>query len=128
MLKISRYIWWTRALNKISRASLKLRKYMYLPKHGKWPSQHLNLKINCGLVPCQKKSQAVISESSHVQWSFIQQKANLSLQPCSLNNTLNRPSSAWAKTRPVCFRGHSHIKSSHSLCQIDRRMCVAHWC
>ena len=37
----------------------------------------------------------IISESSHVQWSFIQQKAHLCLRPCSLDNTLNRPSSAW---------------------------------
>ena len=46
-------------------------------------------------VPCQKESQATISESSHVQWSFIQQKVHLCLQPCSLDNTLNRPSSTW---------------------------------
>ena len=38
--------------------------------------------------------QATISESSHVQWCFIQQKVNLHLQPCSLDNTLNKPSSA----------------------------------
>ena len=44
-------------------------------------------------------------ESSHVQWSFIQQKAHLRLQPCTLDNTLNRPSSAgesfneWFKER-----------------------------
>ena len=44
--------------------------------------------------PCQKESQATISESSHVQWSFIQQKVHLCLRPRSLDNTLNRPSSA----------------------------------
>ena len=47
LLKITSYIRWTRALNTISRASLKLRN-MYLPKHGKWPSQHLYLKRNSG--------------------------------------------------------------------------------
>ena len=67
---------------------------MYLPKHGKWLSQHLAMCLKI-LVPCQKEPQATISESSHVQWSFIQQKAHLCLRPCSLDNTLNRPSSAW---------------------------------
>ena len=43
----------------------------------------------------ERISQGTISESSHVKWSFIQQKTHLSLRPCSLDNTLNRPSSAW---------------------------------
>ena len=38
-------------------------------------------------------------------------------------NTVNRPlgmhEKEKLKTRPACFRGHSHIKSSRSLCQID---------
>ena len=38
--------------------------------------------------------QATIPESSHVQWFFIQQKGHLCWQPCSLDNTLNRSSSA----------------------------------
>ena len=47
---------------------------MYLPRHGKWPSQHLYLKINIvACVPCQKESH----ESSHVQQSFILQKVHL---------------------------------------------------
>ena len=75
-----------------SSASLKLRKY--LPKHGKWPSQHLCLKINsefhAGKIPANN-----IWESSHVQSCFIQQKAYLCLRPYSLDNTLNRASSAW---------------------------------
>ena len=66
---------------------------MYLAKHGKWLSQHLS--ENRWWVPCQKESQATISERSHVQVSFIQQKAHLCLRPCSLDDTLNRPSSAW---------------------------------
>ena len=32
----------------------------------------------------------------YLKWSFIQQKGHLSLWPCSIDNTLNRPSSsAW---------------------------------
>ena len=38
-------------------------------------------------------------------------------------NTVNRPlgmhEKEKLKTRPACFRGHSHIKSSRSLRQID---------
>ena len=41
LLKIARYITWTRALSTISRHWGNV----YLPKHGKWQSQHLNLKI-----------------------------------------------------------------------------------
>ena len=41
---------------------------------------------------------------------------HLCLWPCSLDNTLNRPSSAsfnyLAKPRPVCFGDNSHIESS----------------
>ena len=55
--------------------------------------------------------------------SFIQQKAHLCLPPCSLNNTLNRPYSAWesfdinqAKTRSVCFRGDTHISNLPAVC------------
>ena len=86
----------------------------------------------------EKESQATISESSHVQWSFIQQKAHLCLLPCSVDNVLNtkRPSSAHEKVlilgkyMLVCFRDHSHIESSHSLCQIDATGWVdlALWC
>ena len=47
LLKITRYIRWTRALSTISRASLKLRKYVFI-KTWKWSSQHLYLKINSG--------------------------------------------------------------------------------
>ena len=43
----------------------------------------------------QKQSIARLSKSSHVQWSFIQQKAHFYLRPCSLDNTLYRPLSAW---------------------------------
>ena len=68
---------------------------MYLAKHGKWLSQHLS--ENRWWVPCQKESQATISERSHVQVSFIQQKAHLCLRPCSLDNTLNKPSTVHEK-------------------------------
>ena len=61
---------------------------------GKWLSQHY-LKINSGFNTRKNPKQQYLSESSHVQRCFIQQKAYLCLRPCSLdNNTLNRPSSA----------------------------------
>ena len=123
MLKIARYIRWKRALSTISRASLKLRKYAFTKT---WKVVvTVSISENKYWVPCQKESQATISESSHVHWSFIQQRAHLCLRPCSLDNTLSRPSSACesfiisAKIKPVCFRGHSYIESSHSLHQID---------
>ena len=94
-LKITRYIRWTKALSTIIKASLKLRKYLFT-KHGKWSSEDLYSYLfeNKWWVPCQKESQATISERIHVQWSFIQPKIHLDLRPCNLNNTLNRPSNA----------------------------------
>ena len=53
-------------------------------KPGNWPSQHLYLKINSGFHARKNPSKATLSESSHVQWYFIQQKAHLCLWPCSL--------------------------------------------
>ena len=84
---------WTRAVSTISRASLKLKKYVFTKR---WKvavtAQHLYLKINTGFHarknPKQQYLKVTISESSHVQWSFIQQKVHLCLRPCSLDNTL----------------------------------------
>ena len=42
-----------------------------------------------------ERIQAIIFESNDVQWSFIHQKAHLCLRPCSVDNTLKRPFSAW---------------------------------
>ena len=87
---------------------------MYLPRHGKWPSQHLYLKINIvACVPCQKESH----ESSHVQQSFILQKVHLCLWPCSLYNTLNTSSSAWESVNiwPVFF-GITYISNLPTVC------------
>ena len=112
LLKIARYIRWKRALSTISRASLKLRKYAFTKT---WKVVvTVSISENKYWVPCQKESQATISESSHVYWSFIQQRAHLCLRPCSLESF-----NISAKTKPVCFRGHSYIDSSHSLDQID---------
>ena len=96
---------------------------MYLAKQGKWPSQHLYLKIKI-VGSSQKESQATLSESSHFQWSFIQQKVHLCLWPCSPDNKLNRPSGAWEtfirqKLGLLVSKGHWHIESSHRLRQID---------
>ena len=63
-------------------------------KPGNWPSQHIHLKINSGFHARKNPSKATLSESSHVQWYFIQQKAHLCSRPYRLDNTLNRPSSA----------------------------------
>ena len=94
LLKITRYIRWPRAASTISRASSKLRKYVF--------TKTWNVVVTTSIsenkyVPCQKeKFQAtIIAESSHVQWSFIQQKVHLCLRPWSLDNTLNRPSCTW---------------------------------
>ena len=113
LLKITRYIRWPRAASTISRASLKLRKYVF--------TKTWNVVVTTSIsenkyVPCQKeKFQAtIIAESSHVQWSFIQQKVHLCLRPCSLDNSLSKPCSAWEifNIREklgllICFRGHS---------------------
>ena len=90
---------------------------MYLPKHEKWPSQHLYLKIYSGFHA--KESQATISESSHVQWFFIQQKAHLCFTPWTDHPVHEKVLILSQTTRPVCFRGHWHIKSSHSFRRID---------
>ena len=93
LLKLTRYIRWTRNLSTISRESLKFRKYVQwktwkvvvtapIPENNSW-------------VPCQRKSEVTISEGSQIQLSFIQQKVHVCLRPCSLDNTLNRTSSAW---------------------------------
>ena len=58
---------------------------MYLPKYGKWSSQHLYLLWVSKWVPCQKESQP----------TFIQQKAHLCLGPCCLDNTLKIKNSNW---------------------------------
>ena len=132
MLKITSYIRQTRALSTISRqnqssVSLILRKYIFT-KPGKWPSEHLYLKINSGFHARKNpKQQYRISESSHITFndaSFCK-KLQLYLQPCNLYNTLNRPSIEWESfnirqkklTRPVCFRGiESHILNLHTVC------------
>ena len=67
------------------------------------------------------ESQATISESSHVQWSFIQLKAHLCLWSCSLDNTLNRPSSAWESFKirqklDLFVLGVTHISNLPTVC------------
>ena len=94
LLKITKYIRWTRALSTVSRTSLKLRKHEKQNMKRGCHSIYIYLKINSGF-HTQKGSQATTSESNHVQWSFIQPEAHLCLQSCSLDNTLNRLSSAW---------------------------------
>ena len=67
LLKITRYIRWVRALNKISRASLKFRRHVFT-KTGKvvvTACIYIWKKI-VGSMP-KKESEAKISESSHVQ-------------------------------------------------------------
>ena len=84
LLKITRYITWTRALSTISRASLKLRKYVFTKT---WKvAVTASVSENRLWVPCQKECQSTISESSHVQWAFIQQKAHFCLRSCSLTH------------------------------------------
>ena len=69
-----------------------------------------------------KESQATISKSSHVQWSFIQQKPNLCLQSCSLDNTLNKPwHSAWESFNirqklGLFVLGVTHISTLPTVC------------
>ena len=79
-------------LFEIKKGRLKTRKYVFT-KPGKWPSQYLYLKVNSGFRAKKNPKQKYLW-SSHVEWCFIQQKAHLCLWPCSLDNTLNRPSSA----------------------------------
>ena len=94
-MKIIRYIRWTRALRTISRASLKLMKYVFTKTTWKVVVTASISKWIVRSMPERIPPQVTVSESSHVQWFFIQQKAHLSLRPFSLDNTLNRPSSAW---------------------------------
>ena len=105
-------------------ASLKLRKYVFTKA---WKvTVTASISENKLWAPCQneKESQATISESSHVQWSFIQQKAHLYLRRlCNLDNTQNRPSSAWEsfnirqKLGLFVFRGLlcAYIESSYNI-------------
>ena len=84
------------------------------------------------ICPFQKESQATISESSHVQESFIQHKVHLCLRPHSQDNTLNRPSSTWVSFKIRQKLGllilgvtHTYIEPSHRLCRIDAKGCVS---
>ena len=104
MLKLTRYIRWTRNLSTISRGSgnmypEKQRRNLKFRKYVPWKTWKVAVTVsipeNNSWVPCQKKSQATISEGSHIQLSFIEQKVHVCLRPCSLDNTLNRTSSAW---------------------------------
>ena len=116
LLKITWYIRWTRALSTISRASLKLRKYVFIKTWRKLAvTTSISLKINSGFHPER------IPSNNHVQWSFIQQKAHLCLRPCSLDNTLNRPSSAWESFNirqklGLFVLGVTHISNLPTVC------------
>ena len=128
MLKSSRYIRWTRALSTISRASLKLRKYVFTKT---WKVAVTALSENKYWVPCQKESQATKSEISHVQWSFIHQKVHLCLRPCSLDNILNRPYSGWEnfnirRKLDLLVLGVTHISTLRTVCV--KLMGLALWC
>ena len=93
MLKTTRYIRWTRALSTINRASLKLRKYVLIKKWKVAVTTSILYQKIVGSMPERNPSNNICS--SHIQWSFIQQKAHLCLPLCNLDNTINKPSSAW---------------------------------
>ena len=67
---------------------------------------------------------ATTSECIQVQWCFIQRKASIHLRQCSLENTLNRPSSASENvialdknsTRGLCDLGVTHILNLLTVC------------
>ena len=70
---------------------------MYLPKPVKWPSQHLYLQINSGFHarknPKQQYLKVVTSRS--VMLHSAKKAPMFTTMQCSLDNTPNRPSSAW---------------------------------
>ena len=97
---------------------------MYLPKHRRWPSQHLYLKRNSEFHgrknPMQQCLKVVILHSAKSAFMFTTMQ---------LYNTLNWPSSTWESFNireklGLFVLGVTHIESSHSLCQID----ASGWC
>ena len=67
---------------------------MYLPKHGKWLSQHLHLKINSGFHARKNLKQRYVKIVTFGDPSFSKKRIYI-LRSCTLDKTLNRPSSAW---------------------------------
>ena len=61
---------------------------MYLPKSGKWPSQHLYLKKNSAFHARKNPKQQYLNVVMLNDVSFSKKRIYLCLKPCSLNNTL----------------------------------------
>ena len=82
LLKITRYISWTRALGPMSRASLKLRKYVFTKTWKVAVTAYL--KINSGLHARKNPKQQYLKVVTFSDPSSSK-KAHLCLQPCSLD-------------------------------------------
>ena len=93
---------------------------MYLPKSGKWPSQHLYLKKNSGFHARENPKQQYLKVAMLNDASFSKKRIYLCLKPCSLDNTLNRPSSAWEsfdiRQKLSKNLGVTHILNLPSVC------------
>ena len=103
---------------------------MYLTKPGKGLSPE-SISKNKYWIPWLKESQTTISESSHIQWCFIQQKAHLCFRPYNLDNIpLNRPSIAWESLNitqklGLFLLGATHILNLPKVC--IKLMQVVEW-
>ena len=82
LLKITRYIRWTRALGPMSRASLKLRKYVFTKTWKVAVTAYL--KINSGLHARKNPKQQYLKVVTFSDPSSSK-KAHSCLQPCSLD-------------------------------------------
>ena len=120
-LKITRYFMrWTWVLG---RPNLTLRKYVFIKtwKVAITAASTYIWKLIKIVGSMPETIQATIPESSHVQWFFIQQKGHLCWQPCSLDNTLNRSSSAGESFKikeKLCLfvLGVIHISNLPTIC------------
>ena len=99
---------------------------IYLPKPGKWPSQHIYLKINSGYHarknPKQQYLKVVTSRS--VMLHSAKSALMFTIMQAYLDNTMNRPPSAWESFNIISQKlglfvlGVTHILNLPTACVI----------
>ena len=136
MLKITGYIRWTRVLSTISRASLKLRKYVFIIQNMESGRHSIYIwkEIPSGFHTRKNPKQQYLKVVMFSDASFSKKYIYVYDQAASIIQWTDHPVHEkvliLGKTRPVCFRDHSHIDSFHNLHQIDVSgwMGLALWC
>ena len=106
---------------------------MYLPKHGKWPSQHLYLKINSGFHARKNPKQQYLKVVAFSDPLFPKKHIYVYDHAAQITHWTDHHSVHDIRQKLGLFVlgvTHSHIKSSHSLDQIDVNGWVglALWC